>query len=55
MTEVAVLRPKTYCYLTDENNENKKSKGTKKSVIKRKVEFEDYKHCLEATQLINLM
>ena len=29
MTEFAALRLKTYSYLTDDNDENKKSKGTK--------------------------
>ena len=28
----------------------KKSKGTKKCVIKRKLQSENYKNCLEATQ-----
>ena len=28
-----------------------KNKGTKKCVIKRKLKFEVYKHCLKATQL----
>ena len=45
------LSGKTCTYLTENNNENKKAKGTKKCVIKRKLEFEDYKHCLEVTQL----
>ena len=31
----------------------KKAKGTKKYVIKRKLKFENYKNCLEATQLDN--
>ena len=32
------------------NDENKNSKGTiKKKKEKRKLRFEDYKHCLEAT------
>ena len=31
----------------------KKTKGTKKCVIKRKLKFENYKNCLEATQLEN--
>ena len=34
MTEFTALRPKTYNYLTDDNNENKKAKGTKKCLIK---------------------
>ena len=31
----------------------KKAKGTKKCVVKRKLKFESYKNCLEATQLEN--
>ena len=31
----------------------KKSKGTKKRIIKRKLKFENYKNCVEATQLEN--
>ena len=31
----------------------KKAKSTKKFVIKRKLKFEDYKNCLEATQIEN--
>ena len=53
MEEFAALRPKTYSYLRDDNDENKKAKGTKKCVVKRKLKFEDYNHCLEATQLEN--
>ena len=33
--------------------EDKKAKGTKKCVIKRKLIFEDFKNCLEATQIEN--
>ena len=29
MTEIAALRPKTYGYWADDNDENKKVKGTK--------------------------
>ena len=51
MTEPAALRPKTYSYVTGDNDENKKVKGTKKCAIKRKLKFEYYKNCLEANQL----
>ena len=34
MTEFLALRPKTYSYLTDDCEEDKKGKGTKKCVIK---------------------
>ena len=46
MKEFCALRAKTYSYLMDNNNEVKKSKGTKKCVIKRKLMFENYKDCL---------
>ena len=45
------LRKKTYSYLKDNNNEDKKAKGTKKCVIKRKLRFQDYKDCLETAQI----
>ena len=53
MKKFVRLRAKTYIYLTDDGSENKKAKGTKKCVIKIKLKFEDYKNCLEATQLEN--
>ena len=36
ITEFVTLRPKTYSYLTDDSKEDKKAKGTKKCVIKKK-------------------
>ena len=53
MKEFVALRAKMYSYLTDSNNEDKIAKGTKKCVIKETFKFEDYEHCLEATQLEN--
>ena len=47
------LGAKTYNYLKDNNDEDKKAKGTKKCVIKRKRKLEDYKSCLEATKIEN--
>ena len=35
------LKAKSYSYLIDEGSEDKKAKGTKKCVIKRKLKFED--------------
>ena len=52
-TKFVGLRAKTYSYLIDDGSEDKKAKGTKKCVIKRKLKFENYKNCLEATQLDN--
>ena len=46
MTEFVALRPETYSYLTDDFEEDKKAKGTKKCVIKRRLKFSDYKDCL---------
>ena len=46
MTEFVALRPKTYTYLMDDDNTAKKSKGTKKCVIKGILKFNDYKKCL---------
>ena len=46
ITEFVALRPKTYSYMTDEFIEMKKAKGTKKCVIKKMLQFEDYKKCL---------
>ena len=55
------IKSKTYSYLTDNNDKNKKAKNTEKCVIKRKLKFEGYKILtqsqyklnLEATQLKN--
>ena len=46
ITEFVTLRPKTYSYLTDDDKEDKKAKGTKKCVIKRMIICNDYKNCL---------
>ena len=35
-----------YAYLMDDDSEKKKAKGTKKSVIKRRLMHENYKDCL---------
>ena len=53
MTKFVGLRAKTYSYLIDDGSEDKKAKVRKKLVIKRKLKFENYKNCLEATQLVN--
>ena len=41
------IKKKNVSYLTDDGSEDKKAKGTKKCVIKRKLKFENYKTCLE--------
>ena len=48
------LRTKTYNYLVDDGSQYKLAKSTKKCVYyKKKLKFENYKNCLEATQLEN--
>ena len=46
MTEFVALRAKAYAYLDDDGNEHKKSKGTKRCVIKQKLMFQNFKNCL---------
>ena len=53
MTKFVGLRAKFYSYLTNDGSEDKKTKGTRKLVLKTKLNFENYKNCLEATQLDN--
>ena len=52
MTKFAGLRPKTYSYLMDDGNSDKKAKGTKKWVIKQRLKFSDYKNCLLDNEII---
>ena len=47
------FREKMYSYLINDSSEDKKPRSTKKCVIKRKLKSENYKNCLEATQLEN--
>ena len=53
MSKFVGLKAKTCSYLIDDGSEDKKSKGTKKCVIKRKIEFENIKNCLEAAECDN--
>ena len=53
MIKFVGLRAKPYSYVQDNGSEDKKAKGRKKCIIKRKFKFENYKNCLEATQLEN--
>ena len=46
MTKFVVFRPKTYSYLMDDGNSNKKAKRTKKCAIKRILKFNRYEYCL---------
>ena len=53
MTKLVGLRAKIYSYLIDDDSEDKIAEDTKKCVIKKKIEFENYKNWLETTQLDN--
>ena len=53
MKEVAGLRVKSYSCLKENNDEDKKTKGTKQCVIKRKLKFQDYENCLRAAKIKN--
>ena len=53
LTKLVGVRAKTYNQLINGGSENKKTKSTKRCVIKRKLKFENYKNCLEATQFEN--
>ena len=55
MTVFSALRSKTYCYLTDDNDEKKNEKGTKKCIIRRKLKFEDFKKTFKVIQLDNIV
>ena len=46
------LRLKTYSFLTDDDKEDKKAKGTKKCIIKKIIKFNDYKKCLLNDEVI---
>ena len=52
ISEFVTLKPKNYSYLTDDDKEDKKVKGTKKCVIKRMTKFNDYKNCLLKDKVI---
>ena len=50
MVKFAALRSKTYRYLTNASNENKKAKTAKRCVTKEEPKFKDYQNYLEVNQ-----
>ena len=46
ITKFVGLRAKTYSHLIDDGSDDKKQKGTKKCVIKRKLKYENYKQII---------
>ena len=53
MTQFAALRPKNYSYIMDDGKNDKRTKGTKKCVIKTILKFKDYKDCLLNNEIIS--
>ena len=43
MKEIVALRPKMYCFFTDDDYTDKKANGTKKYVIKQQENFKTTK------------
>ena len=52
MIEFVPLRSKTYSYLMDDGNSDKKAKEKKKFVIKGEIKFKSYKDCLFKNEII---
>ena len=52
ITEFVALRPKTYSYLTGDDTNVEKTKGTKKCEIKNVFKFNDYKNYLFKNEII---
>ena len=52
MDEFFGLIPKCYSYLIDDGKVDKKAKGTKKCVIKRRLMFDNYSECLKEKKKI---
>ena len=55
MKKFVGLTAKIYGYLNDNNDEDKKAKDTKRWVIKTKLKSKDYKKCLKAPQIENII
>ena len=47
MTEFVALRAKMYAYKKLDGDVEKRCKGTKKCVVKKRISFEDFKNCYE--------
>ena len=52
MIEFVRLRAKTYPYLVVDDSKHKKSKETKKCVIKRRLMVKNYKNCLINNKIV---
>ena len=52
MIELVGLRAKAYAYLMNGDTEHKKTKGTKKCIIKRRLIFQNYEDCFFNDKII---
>ena len=52
MTEFCALRAKAYAYKLDDETEMKKTKGTKKCIVKREITFKNYADALFNDEVI---
>ena len=46
ISEMVSIKSKQYAYVTKQDLESKKLKGVKKNVVKRDINFQDYKDCV---------
>ena len=51
MTDFVALRPQGYTYKMFAGSGDKKCKGVKKCIVKKTLDFEDYKQCLFISRL----
>ena len=54
MKKFVELQRKTYSYLKDNDDDYKNAKDTKRCVVKRRPNFQDYKNCIKASQILNI-
>ena len=54
MNKFVALRAKTYGYLKANNDEDKKVKGTKEWVMKKNLNFRDYKNFLKTSRILDI-
>ena len=53
MTRFVALRPKSYAYRKLDDKQDKRCKGIKKCVVKKTLDFDDYKNCLLSGKSVN--
>ena len=53
MKKIAGLIAKAYIFSIEDGSEDEKDKSTKRCILEKKLEFQNYKNSLEVTQLEN--